>query len=177
MRTFPTARRIGNGWQWMTSVLPVGDVDGNGYQDLIARGSDGLMRFYSFRSDGTLAGGRVVGNGWQGFTHAVSYTHPDVYQRQRRLLPVGDVDGNGRQDLIAGSTDGYMRFYSFRADGLLEGGRIVGNGWNVFTHVVAIRSEPALATPTRLYGITRSGDMLSYTVTATGNMYLSLIHI
>ena len=68
MRTFPTARRIGNGWQWMTSILPVGDVDGNGYQDLIARGPDGLMRFYSFRSDGTLAGGRVVGNGWQGLS-------------------------------------------------------------------------------------------------------------
>lgn len=151
-----TLWRGGVGWSSMTWIGSAGDIDGDGYTDLLTRTAAGDLLVYDGDGVRTFKGSRKVGNGWQWMT---------------AILPVGDVTGDGRQDLIARGGDGLMRFYSFRADGGLAGGAIVGNGWDVFTHVVAIRSTATPNTPTRLYGISPNGDMRSYTVTRTGNMY------
>lgn len=151
-----TLWRAGTGWASMTWIGSVGDTNGDGYTDLLARTPSGDLLAYFGDGARGFTGSRRVGNGWQAM---------------RWILSVGDVNGDGRQDLIAGSSDGSMRFYSFRADGGLEGGRLVGAGWGGFTHVVAIRSTVPAATPSRLYAVAPNGDMRSYVVTATGNMY------
>ena len=151
-----TLWKAGNGWQSMTWIGSVGDTNGDGYTDLMARTAGGDMLVYF--GDGVRSFGRSqrVGWGWQGMT---------------AILPVGDVNGDGMQDVIARDPAGNMRFYTYRSDGTMTGGRVVGTVWNVFRHIVAIRNTAVPGTPTRLYGILANGDMLSYTVTKTGDMY------
>jgi hypothetical protein len=151
-----TLWRAGVGWASMTWIGSVGDTNGDGFTDLLARTASGDLLAYFGDGVRTFTSSRKVGNGWQGM---------------RWILPVGDVTGDGRQDLIAGSGDGLMRFYSFRADGGLAGGSVVGSGWGGFRHVVAVRTSGRPGTPSRLYAIDAAGDMRSYVVTGTGNMY------
>lgn len=150
-----TLWRGGTGWASMTWIGSVGDTDGDGYSDLLARTATGDLLAYSGDGVRTFPASRRIGTGWQSMSS---------------ILTVGDVTGDGMQDLIARSGDGMMRFYSFTAGGTLAGGRIVGSGWESFTHIVAIRSTGSPGTPTRLYGILPSGDMKSYAVSSTGNM-------
>jgi hypothetical protein len=79
--------RVGTGgWNDMSELAGVGDFDGDGITDLIARQtSSGALYLYAGRAGG-FAPRRQVGSGWGGL---------------RDLLGVGDFDRDGRVDLAA----------------------------------------------------------------------------
>ena len=59
-------KSLGTGWGVMTALIPIGDWNGDGVPDLLARDKAGLLYLYPGRGDGTLGPRAQVGNGWSG---------------------------------------------------------------------------------------------------------------
>ncbi len=90
----------GTSWTGVNTVLVVGDWDGDGYVDAMARRrSDGAMQLYRGTSTGTFLD--PVGH-WTG------------WGSRRLLTPVGDVNGDGRPDLMAQASNGSVYLYPGR---------------------------------------------------------------
>ncbi|MFJ6783179.1 RICIN domain-containing protein [Streptomyces yangpuensis] len=143
-----------------------GDFNGDGYADIASVWSDGALRLYAGRPDGSMAAGkvmwtagntnwnamlqleryRVAGSGrdgllavWgtgdsKGSLHAYA-TGPDgvlTGQRQKmwpdntwlsvQKITSGDLDNDGRDDVVAIASDGTLRRYSGNAAGGLGTG-------------------------------------------------------
>ncbi|WP_446210937.1 FG-GAP-like repeat-containing protein [Micromonospora sp. IBSANI012] len=132
-KPYNTGREIGGpGWNTYNRVL-LGDVNGDGYADIIATKPDGTLHYYpnniNSSPDGKpYAGGREIGGpGW------------NAYNR----LMIGDVSGDGYADLIATKPDGTLHYYSnninSNPDNLpyISSREIGGPGWNAYNRVMA----------------------------------------
>lgn len=109
------AKQVGSGWNGMTAIVPMADLDGDGNFDVLGRDAAGNLRRYWFRADGTMAGGTIVGTGFEGFTS---------------LFTMGDFDGDGRWDVTGIMANGDMKVYTTLATGALWGwGQKIGVGW------------------------------------------------
>ena len=63
---------VGRGWTAFTSLTCIGDFDGDGRRDVLARHADGRLLLYRGNgAGGWAAAGYAVGRGWQGFTAVV----------------------------------------------------------------------------------------------------------
>jgi hypothetical protein len=110
-----SGQQIGNGWSGYR-IIPVGDVSGDWYPDLLAvkeatgdlflyRSYAALSRFYSPYPK--------VGNGWQDY----------------ELLPAGDLSGDGRNDILGINPAGDLYLYKGLGNGYFATKVKVGNGW------------------------------------------------
>ncbi len=89
----------------------------------------GALWFYASTGDNGYATGRQIGSGWQIYT---------------KLVGTGDINGDGKSDLLAVRPDGSLWFYAGTGD--LSAGREgysparrVGSGWNVYSKLFATR--------------------------------------
>ncbi|MCB5273873.1 Lysozyme M1 [Arthrobacter sp. SO5] len=127
-------RRIGDfGWDSFNALIGVGDFNGDGKNDLVARGKDGTLWLYpgSGRVDPTSNGYGPpvkIGNfGWNAFTS---------------LTGLGDFNGDGKNDILARQGDGSLWLYrgTGRVDSTSSGylGAIkVGDfGWDAFDKLI-----------------------------------------
>ncbi|MFD5543123.1 trypsin-like serine protease [Streptomyces sp. NPDC127079] len=107
--TFATAVRIGGGWSQYNQLRGVGDFNGDGKADLLARrGSGGDLYLYkgTGKSGTGLFSARVkVRSGWTGFN---------------TLAAVGDLTGDGKADLVARTTGGTLYLYPGTGKGTSE---------------------------------------------------------
>ena len=108
---------VGPGWGAYDLVRVIGDWDGNGTADVVARHrATGGLWFWPGRGDGTLGGGRQIGTGWGGI---------------RELVAPGDWDGDGTPDLLgARAADGALWLYPGTGAGRFGAARQVGSGWS-----------------------------------------------
>ncbi|MFI5836119.1 FG-GAP-like repeat-containing protein, partial [Micromonospora sp. NPDC051300] len=92
-------RQVGSGWSNYARIVS-GDVNGDGFTDLLGVKSDGTMWLFSnnFVRDGGVPFGdvRQVGSGWSNYARIVS----------------GDVNGDGFTDLLGVKSDGTMWLFS-----------------------------------------------------------------
>lgn len=124
------ARQVGKGWQTRDLLTPVGDWDGDGPADLVARDPrTGALWLYSGNGAGAFTAARAIGSGWQSFT---------------ALLGPGDWSGDGRSDLLARSCSGTLVQYAGNGVGgfLPRPYPTVGTGW---TGVVLTWAVPMAA--------------------------------
>ncbi|MEU9455713.1 trypsin-like serine protease [Streptomyces sp. NPDC048277] len=107
--TFGSAVRIGGGWSQYNQLRGVGDFNGDGKADLLARKSSGgdLYLYKGTGKSGTgLFSARVkVRTGWTGFN---------------TLVAVGDLTGDGKADLLARTTGGTLYLYPGTGKGTSE---------------------------------------------------------
>ncbi|MFL6098431.1 MAG: SpoIID/LytB domain-containing protein [Actinomycetales bacterium] len=109
--------KIGSGWTIMDAILGSGDINGDGYVDLLARvHSTGELRIY-------------YGNGAGGWTGKVS-TLAGSYAALTMLAVPGDLNADARPDLLGTNAAGQLLRYLGSSSGFAAGTVIGGAGWN-----------------------------------------------
>jgi hypothetical protein len=143
---FTAGTTIGTGWQGMSALDTVGDFNGDGYGDVLARDAAGALWLYPGNGRGGWLARVKVGSGWNGFS---------------AILGPGDVNGDGTADILARqASTGELWLYPGSGRGTWLSRVRVGIGWNSMT---------ALASPGDFNG-DRTPDVLARD--AAGNLWL-----
>ncbi|THA72024.1 ATP/GTP-binding protein [Streptomyces sp. A0642] len=152
-----TRKLIGRGgWNSMSKVTAFGDLSGDGRSDLVAvEKSTGRLWLYPGTGTGTLGGRKLIGTGgWNGLN---------------ALVGAGDMNGDGRADLIARETStGKLWLYPGRTGSLGSRVLIGSGGWNAMDSLVAVGDWSADG---RADLLAKSGDWLvGYQGLGTGGL-------
>ncbi|MCF3963024.1 FG-GAP repeat domain-containing protein [Streptomyces fuscigenes] len=96
---FNAKTKIGTGWNQFNQLVGAGDINGDGYADIVARNSAGQLYFYAGKGSAAspFQAKSLIGPGWNMFT---------------KLAAPGDLDGDGRADLVAVTSGGQLYRYS-----------------------------------------------------------------
>ncbi|WP_322871784.1 FG-GAP repeat domain-containing protein [Streptomyces goshikiensis] len=119
---------VGGGWGIYKSLLGVGDLNNDGYGDLLALDKSNVLWLYKSVGDSQHFADRVrVGGGWGSYN---------------KLLGAGDITGDGRADLVARDSDGgALWVYPGTGSGSAPLGdrvKIGTGGFNSFNKLVAV---------------------------------------
>lgn len=116
--------KIGNfGWNMFDTLLGVGDFDGNGLSDLVARKPDGTLWLYSGAGNGLPGTARQIDFGWSIFD---------------KLVAIRDFNGDGTSDLVGRKPDGTLWFYANTGAARLVNGQQIGTGWNIYGDIIGV---------------------------------------
>ncbi|GAA1675876.1 hypothetical protein GCM10009830_23160 [Glycomyces endophyticus] len=106
---------IGTGWNSMSLITAVGDLDHDGIGDVIARkNSDNCLYFYAGKPAGGVKNGVQIGCGWN---------------VMNTIAAVGDFNGDGHVDWVARHTNGSLYLYKGNGAGTYTGSVVIGTGW------------------------------------------------
>ncbi|MGW2305546.1 FG-GAP-like repeat-containing protein [Streptomyces sp. NPDC001809] len=129
-RPFGARRSIGGGWNIYNTVVPVGDDNGDGNGELLARDTSGTFWYYTGKGNGTLAT-RVQGSsagGWEGVPQFGGASNSPV--------------ASTKEGLLARNSAGTMFWYGSRTNGVLTSRSQLGNtgGWQGadYTHLSSL---------------------------------------
>ncbi|MFI9238011.1 FG-GAP repeat domain-containing protein [Streptomyces sp. NPDC053079] len=115
--------RVGPGWDMFTHIAGRGDLNGDGRTDILAKDKAGVLWFYKGTGDPTRPfESRVkVGSGWNIFDTLVSS---------------GDVNGDGRSDMLARDTAGVLWLYKGNGNQSdpFESRVRIGGGWGQYNN-------------------------------------------
>ncbi len=114
--TFRARVLVGNsGWARLVHVFSPGDLNGDRKPDLVAVDAAGRMWLYSGDGRGGHRSGRTqIGAGWQNF---------------RQVVAGGDINRDGRPDVLAVDSRGRMYAYFSNRSGRFTTREHVGSGW------------------------------------------------
>ncbi|MFJ3583984.1 N-acetylmuramoyl-L-alanine amidase [Streptomyces sp. NPDC090127] len=122
---FKARLKTGAGWQVYDKILGTRDLSGDQIPDLIAREKSGVLWFYKGTGNPAVpfATRTKVGAGWQGYNQLVS---------------TGDLNADGKADLIARDTAGTLWFYKGTGSTTAPfAPRVkVGGGWQAYNQLV-----------------------------------------
>ena len=107
-------------WVPANTARRVGDWQGDGRADLLAREDDGRLWAYAGNGSSGFSWRAVAGTGWQGLT----------------ILRPGDFDGDGNGDVLARRPGGALWLYPGNGAGGFRTPRQVGSAWDTMRHVV-----------------------------------------
>jgi len=119
-------RSIGRGWGSMNSIVRIGDLNRDGYTDLVARvSSTGDLYFYPGRSNGSLGTRKLL---WKKF------------KKMREIAAIGDLNKDGYPDLVAAQTGGKDLYLYPGKKGTKLGSpkRIATGGWNTMNELAGV---------------------------------------
>ncbi|MET9965126.1 VCBS repeat-containing protein [Streptomyces sp. NPDC006356] len=114
--------KLGTGWNAYNVLTSPGDLTGDKRADLLARkASTGDVYLFAAKSDGTLAAGKKIRSAWSGYT---------------KIVGAGDLNGDGRGDLLARDKAGTLWRYNGLGNGLLKDRVKVFTGWGSGYNVI-----------------------------------------
>ncbi|MFE9401903.1 FG-GAP-like repeat-containing protein [Streptomyces sp. NPDC006530] len=150
--------RVGSGWGIYNTVIGVGDLTGEGNGDLIARqGGNGHLYVYPGNGQGTGVYSRIdVGGGW------------NVYDK---LFGAGDVNGDGRPDLLARTPGGDLYLYAGTGNAKVpfQGRAKVGTGWNMYNaSKIAVSGDLTGDGRSDIVAVDSAGDLWRYDANGSG---------
>jgi len=107
--------KIRSAWTGYTKVVGTGDLNGDGYGDVLARAKDGTLYRYDGRGDGTLKDRVKLFSDWGGSYNAI--------------VGVGDITGDGRNDLVERDTAGNLYRNNGDGKGWFGSRTKIATGW------------------------------------------------
>lgn len=121
----PPVRIGASGWGALDNVTRLGDFDLDGREDVVARESaTGVLWLYPGRGTHLAARVRIGASGWGAM---------------REITPVGDLDRDGRPDIVAvQSATGALYLYPGRGTGLAPRRLIGRSGWNSMDELTGV---------------------------------------
>ncbi|MFK0109956.1 FG-GAP repeat domain-containing protein [Streptomyces sp. NPDC091217] len=105
-------------------VLTPGDLDGDGVQDILTLSSSGVLSFHPgiyARVPGGLGSRRTVATGWQ------------IYNK---VAAPGDMNGDGKADLLARTFSGTLYYYPGLGTGAFGSRVKIGTGWQQYDELI-----------------------------------------
>lgn len=154
---------VGTGWGGYDVLTSSGDVNGDGFADLIARqASTGDVYFYGGTADHRLKSRVRIGSNWK------------LY---KKIVGAGDLNGDERGDLLGVDAAGVLWRYYGTATGGVTARVKVGGGWGGYPTLVGVgdlsgdgRADlVARDTAGRLYAYKGTGNGLYGTRTVIGS--------
>ncbi|WP_405599572.1 FG-GAP repeat domain-containing protein [Streptomyces sp. NBC_01410] len=107
-------------WKGLT-LIGAGDLNGDGRGDLLARDAGGELWRYDGTGTGTLKPRVLVFRDWGAGRNA--------------FVGAGDLDGDGRNDLVSRDTAGRLLRNSGDGKGSFRGTVQIGTGWQRYTAI------------------------------------------
>ncbi|MDP9801590.1 hypothetical protein J2S49_001666 [Arcanobacterium wilhelmae] len=109
-------QNIGTGWasKVITHTFNAGDLDRNGYQDMMLTDTKGDLWLYPARSNTSFYPRKRVGYGWNGM---------------RDIFGGVDFNGDGKVDILGIDNRGNLRFYAGLGNGYFAKNRVINTGW------------------------------------------------
>ncbi|MFD0078325.1 FG-GAP-like repeat-containing protein [Streptomyces sp. NPDC127166] len=114
---------VGSGWGQYDVITSSGDVNGDGYADLVVRqASTGDVYFYGGTADHRVKARVKIGANWK------------LY---KKLVGAGDLNGDGRGDLLGVDAAGVLwRYYGTATGGVTA--RVKVGGWGAYSSLVGV---------------------------------------
>ncbi|GAA2440464.1 VCBS repeat-containing protein [Streptomyces glaucus] len=107
--------RVSSDWSGYDAVVPPGDVTGDGRADLLTRSaSTGKLYVYAHNGAGGFKTRALAGSGFGGY---------------KRLIAAGDLDGDGRNDLLALDASNELWRFSGTGTGTFRSRSLVFENW------------------------------------------------
>ena len=150
-----SARRwLGGGWNAMSAIVRIGDLNQDGREDVLARQtSTGELWFYP--GTGTGFGTRkLIGTGWNAM---------------REITPIGDKTGDGLPDLLAiHKTTNTLYLYPGRSGTTLGARTVVGTGWGPMGELTGVGDFDRDGRVDLIARLNTTGTLYLYPGRATG---------
>lgn len=117
---FSARIKLGTGWNTFNKLVGAGDINGDGLADVVARSTGGSLYLYPGSGVATapFKARTLIGSGWGDYN---------------KLASPGDMDGDGKADLLAVSSGGTLYRYSANGTGGYKGRASLGGGWNTYS--------------------------------------------
>ncbi|WP_225801432.1 FG-GAP-like repeat-containing protein [Streptomyces sp. NK15101] len=110
---FHARKLVGKGWQYYDQLIGLGDSDGDGNGDFLARTPSGVLFYYgSTGSPYTVKARKEVGRGWQQYN---------------QIIGIDDDNANGVPDVLARGVDGTLYEYFGTGSGYYTSRKQVGS--------------------------------------------------
>ena len=140
-------------------IRNIGDLDGDGISDMVVGAdfdstggsNDGAIYILFMKKDGTVKSKNKITSG------SFGYTFPSGYRFGQAVACIGDIDGDGVQDLAvtaitANNYEGAVIILFMKRDGTVKGYNVIDNNATNFT------------------GVLSSGDLFGLDVTGMGDI-------
>ncbi|MEN8653727.1 VCBS repeat-containing protein [Streptomyces sp. 21So2-11] len=116
---FAARVNVGSGWNQYNKLVGAGDLTGDGRADVLARTSGGTLYLYAGtgKSSSPFKARKSIGAGWKQYT---------------KLAAPGDINGDGRADLLAANSAGELFSYTSKGTGQFTAKAKLGTGWNTY---------------------------------------------
>lgn len=123
--TVASARTLATGFGGMNAIVRIGDLNRDGYQDVVARATNGYLYFYPGKSNGTFGTRKLLSKD---------------FKRMREIVAIGDLNRDGYPDIVAAQTsDRSLYFYPGKKGSALgTRKRILQGGWDTMSELIGV---------------------------------------
>ncbi|MFG2890460.1 FG-GAP-like repeat-containing protein [Streptomyces sp. NPDC048248] len=119
--TLASGRKIRSAWTSYSHIVGVGDLNGDGFGDVLARSKTGTLYRYDGTGSGTLRDRVTVFSDW-----GLSYN---------AIVGVGDLTSDGRNDLVVRDTAGNLYRNDGKGNGSFTSRTRIATGWQGYKGV------------------------------------------